>query len=67
MSIYFDNAATSSPKPMCVIDEVVRAMTLLNANPGRSGHRASLEAGRAVQKTRESIQHFIHAEELLKM
>lgn len=63
MSIYFDNAATSSPKPMCVIDEVVRAMTLLNANPGRSGHRASLEAGRAVQKTRESIQHFIHAEE----
>ena len=63
MSIYFDNAATSSPKPNSVVDAVVRALTQFNANPGRSGHRASLEAGRVVQQTREKLQTFLGAEE----
>ena len=63
MSIYFDNAATSSPKPKCVVDAVNRALTQFNANPGRSGHRAALEAGRTVQQTRERLQQLIGAEE----
>lgn len=63
MSIYFDNAATSSPKPQSVMEAVRRALTQFNANPGRSGHRASLEAGRAVQQTREKLQAFLGAEE----
>lgn len=63
MSIYFDNAATSHPKPQCVLDAVQRALTKFNANPGRSGHRAALEAGRTVQKTREQLQHLIGAED----
>lgn len=63
VSIYFDNAATSSPKPECVVDAVHRALTQFNANPGRSGHRAALEAGRTVQQTRERLQALIGAEE----
>lgn len=63
MSIYFDNAATSSPKPQCVVDAVHAALTKHNANPGRSGHRAALEAGRIVQQTRESLKTFLGAED----
>jgi len=63
VSIYFDNAATSSPKPQSVVNAVLRALTQFNANPGRSGHRAALEAGRAVQHTREMLQTFIGAED----
>jgi len=35
--IYFDNAATSFPKPMQVTDAVVDYMTKIGANPGRAG------------------------------
>ena len=55
MPIYLDNAATSHPKPPAVLDAVARAMTDYNANPGRSGHRAALEAARAVLQTREQL------------
>lgn len=53
--IYLDNAATSSPKPECVVSAVLRALTEVNANPGRAGHALSLEAGRAVLACRENI------------
>lgn len=52
--IYLDNAATSLPKPK----DVTRAMALAVerfGNPGRSGHRASLEAGRAMYACREEL------------
>ena len=55
MPIYFDNAATSHPKPDSVVQAVRRAMTESNANPGRSGHRAALEAARTVLDTRERL------------
>lgn len=67
MSIYFDNAATSSPKPDCVVEAVRRALTEFNANPGRSGHAAALEAGRVVLKTRERLAQFLGAEEPASM
>jgi len=59
--IYLDNAATSSPKPQCVIDAVKKAMTAENANPGRAGHALSISAGRAVLACRESIASLIGA------
>lgn len=67
MSIYFDNAATSSPKPKCVVDAVHRALTRFNANPGRSGHRTAIEAGRQVLQTRERLKSFVGAEETTGM
>ena len=53
--IYFDNAATSFPKPQCVTEAVIRYMTQIGANPGRSGHKMAIEAGQIVYKTRKSI------------
>ena len=61
MSIYFDNAATSHPKPECVLRATQRAMTQFNANPGRSGHRAAIEAGRVVLSARESLANLLGA------
>ena len=54
MSIYLDNAATSHPKPEAVIRAVTEAMTVVNANPGRSGHAAALAAARIVLDTRDA-------------
>ena len=67
MSIYFDNAATSHPKPPEVIRAVVRAMTELNANPGRSGHSAALAAARQVLRTRESLAELLHAPDAMSI
>lgn len=61
--IYLDNAATSSPKPQCVIDAVTNALVNVNANPGRGGHARSLEAGRTVLSCREAIASLIGAED----
>ena len=61
MPIYFDNAATSHPKPDSVLRAVRRALTDFNANPGRSGHRAALEAGRAVLNARERMAELLGA------
>ncbi len=60
--IYFDNAATSHPKPQAAIDEMLRALTIYNANPGRSGHDAAIEAARCVYDCRENIARLIGAE-----
>lgn len=63
MSIYFDNAATSHPKPDSVIRAVQSALTEYNANPGRSGHRAAIEAARQVLATREALAALVGAED----
>lgn len=63
MTIYFDNAATSSPKPKAVLEEMQRAMTEYNANPGRSGHAAALEAARCVYNARKVLGRILHARE----
>lgn len=51
--IYFDNAATSFPKPPQVARAMAGTLEKLGANPGRSGHRLSLCAGRVVNACRE--------------
>jgi cysteine desulfurase / selenocysteine lyase len=55
MSIYFDNAATSFPKPESVYQAVDHAMREVGVSPGRGGHRRSLEAARLLFRARESI------------
>ena len=51
--IYLDNAATSFPKPREVVDAMVRFQEEVGANPGRSGHRLSIEAARIIYEARE--------------
>ncbi len=56
--IYFDNAATSFPKPIEVIRAVSNALSEYGANPGRSGHDFSLKTAEAVYSAREEINDF---------
>lgn len=61
MNIYFDNAATSSPKPPEVLERVSAALTEFNANPGRSGHSVALSAAREVLSARERLASLMNA------
>ncbi len=56
--IYLDNAATSWPKPASVTAAMTDFLERAGGNPGRSGHRLSIAAGRAVYDTRESLAEF---------
>lgn len=56
--VYFDNSATSFPKPPAVIEAVTDYMTCLGANPGRSGHRLACEAGKIVFQARKNLADF---------
>ena len=51
--IYFDNAATTFPKPGCVVQAVQQAMLYYGANPGRGGHDLSMQTGRMIHRCRE--------------
>ncbi|SHK00771.1 aminotransferase class V-fold PLP-dependent enzyme [Paramaledivibacter caminithermalis] len=53
--IYLDNAATSFPKPKEVYEAVDKCLREYGANPGRSGHKLALKAGRIIYETRELI------------
>lgn len=59
--IYFDNAATTGRKPIGVIKAVDLSLRELSANPGRSGHTASLKVADAVYSVREKTAKFFGA------
>lgn len=63
--IYFDNTATSWPKPPEVIRTMTRFMTQVGASPGRSAHRLSIEAGRIVYAAREALAQLFGAPDSL--
>ncbi len=56
MTIYFDNGATSFPKPELVYGEIEKTMRN-SSNPGRSGHKMALESSRIIYRTRELLAH----------
>lgn len=58
--LYFDNAATSYPKPDIVYRETMDAMMNYGANPGRSGHKIALKASRGIFDTRERISRLFN-------
>ena len=53
--IYFDNGATSFPKPRQVALAVGEAFTRYGANPGRSGHPMSMQTAVKVYEAREGL------------
>ena len=53
--IYFDNAASSWPKPPSVAQAVFDAINDMGANPGRGAHKLALEAGRIVYNCRNNL------------
>ena len=57
---YFDNAATTFPKPECVyafMDEFYREN---GANAGRGKYKLSQSAGNLISDTRIQIQNMLH-------
>lgn len=60
--IYLDNAATSGIKPQGIINSVNKALSLYNANPGRSGYNRSVKAAEKVYETRVKVAEYFCAE-----
>ena len=52
--IYFDNGATTFPKPRSVINAVTGTMLRNGANPGRSGHKMSVRASEIMYNCRQN-------------
>lgn len=61
--IYFDQAASSFPKPRAVADAVYQAITEYGANPGRGGHALSIMAGDKIYETRVKLAAFFGLKE----
>lgn len=59
--IYFDNAATTLPKPECVVQAVAEAMCSLG-NSGRGVHSGALSASRIIYDTRAALAELFGAE-----
>ncbi|HHY10342.1 MAG TPA: aminotransferase class V-fold PLP-dependent enzyme [Firmicutes bacterium] len=60
--IYFDQAATSFPKPKAVAEAVLDAVQSLGSS-GRGAHGLALKSNRLVYDARESLAEFFNAED----
>ncbi|MBO4423762.1 MAG: aminotransferase class V-fold PLP-dependent enzyme [Clostridia bacterium] len=56
--IYFDNAATTYPKPACVTDALCDFIKERGGNPGRGGHVMSMKAAETVFECRKKLASF---------
>jgi len=65
--VYLDNAATSHPKSKGVLEAMQDALTVSNANAGRSGHKRALKAGRMVLSCRQALCNLLDAEESMSV
>lgn len=60
--IYFDNAATSFPKPEKVYNEVLRCMKSYAGNSGRSSHSMAVKAASKIMDTRVELSELFNIE-----
>lgn len=58
--IYFDNAATTWPKPEEVYQAVDKCQREIGANPGRGGHGLAQKAAGIIESTRENVSRFFN-------
>jgi cysteine desulfurase family protein len=65
--IYFDNAATSWPKPPETTAAMQNYLQNIGGSPGRSGHRLSVEAARIVYDTREKLAQLFNVADPLRI
>lgn len=59
MRIYFDNAATTFPKPKTVIDAVTNCMQTCAINAGRGAYIEAIEAYKLINETREKVKEIL--------
>lgn len=57
--IYLDNAATTFPKPDCVIDAMTDFLKTSGGNPGRGGHTLSRQSSEKIFECREELASLI--------
>lgn len=60
--IYLDNSASTYVKPKEVIRAVNESLLHYSANPGRSGHKASVRAAMEVENTRIKLAEMFNSE-----
>lgn len=58
--IYLDNAATSFPKPACVIEAMTRYAEELGASPGRGAYEEARASGEMLWRCREAVLRIAH-------
>jgi len=59
--VYLDNAATTFPKPIEVLREMVDTYARIGASPGRGNHDLATEAGDLVDRARSRVARFFGA------
>lgn len=62
-AIYFDNAATSWPKPAGVLRAMQTYLEDIGGSPGRSGHRMAIAAGHLLADSRMSLADLFHVDD----
>ncbi|HAR99398.1 MAG TPA: cysteine desulfurase [Syntrophus sp. (in: bacteria)] len=65
--LYFDNAATSCPKPPETLRAMRRFMEAGGGSPGRSGHRLSIAAARVIFAAREALAGLFGVDDPLRI
>jgi cysteine desulfurase family protein len=66
-TLYLDNAATSFPKPEAMLAAMTNYQQTIGASPGRSGHGRSIDAGRVIYETRETLARLFNIEDPLRI
>ncbi len=61
-NVYFDNAATTFPKPECVSYEIYKCMHEYCGNPGRGSNTMAMRASEAVYEARAAVKDFFNAD-----
>jgi cysteine desulfurase/selenocysteine lyase len=61
--IYFDNAATSWPKPPAVVEAMKCFLEEVGGSPGRSGHRLAIAAARLLADARMSLAELFNTDD----
>ena len=65
--IYFDNAATSWPKPETTVRAVESCLRETGGSPGRSGHSMSINTSRVIFNAREALAGLLGLDDPLRI
>src|SRR5206468_1605708 len=60
--LYLDNAATSFPKPKCVLDAMMRYAAELGASAGRGGYAEAIQAGDLISECRRRLNRLFNGQ-----
>lgn len=64
---YFDNAATSWPKPPQMLEGMRRFSEHIGANPGRAGHQRAVQSARIIYHTRQQLVDLFNVDDPLRV